>query len=94
LRCRISARKKESLRILGRNGLESGADCGEKGLLRSGFARPQMGLDLAPHLLYGVEVGAVGRKELQSGAARFDEGFRFFVLVGREIVDDNDVAVT
>jgi len=55
-----------------------------------GFA--QMRLELREGLFDRVEVGAVGRKEEQPGAAGFDGGTDGGCLVARQIVHDHHVA--
>jgi hypothetical protein len=91
LRCRISARKKVPLCILGCNRLKSAADRCEESFLGSGFGRAEVSLDFAPHVFNGIEVRTVGWEEFEGRTARFDKGFRFLVLVSGEVVRDNDV---
>ncbi len=51
-----------------------------------------MGLELREGLLDGIEIGRVGRQVAQLGSRRFDELANLVILVGRQIVHDDDVA--
>lgn len=52
----------------------------------------QVRLELGERLLDRVEIGAVGRKEEQRGASRFDGVARGRRLMARQVVHDDDVA--
>ena len=55
------------------------------------FERAQDGLDLAPHLLDGAEVGGIGRQEHDPRAAPADDPCDARALVGGEVVGEDDV---
>lgn len=78
--------------VLGCDALEGAVDGFNEKLVGSGLLAPQRGLDLAPHLFDGIEIGRVGGQELDARADGGDEVDGGLVFVGTEVVHDNDIA--
>lgn len=94
MRVAISTGGKPTFRILGGDRLQGCSDGIEQRFLRSGLGGLQEIFDLRPHLLGGVEVRTIRGKEPHLGPGRFDQFNGFFVLVSREIIQDNNIAWT
>src|SRR5215218_7758773 len=60
-------------------------------LKRPGLGLPQQGLNLREGLLYGVEVGGVGRQQPQLAALLLDQFPDPFALVHGEVVHEDDL---
>lgn len=78
--------------VLGSDALKGTVDSFNEKLVGSGLLTSQGGLDLAPHLFNGIEVGRVGGQELDARADGLDELESGLVFVGAKVVHDDDVA--
>jgi len=56
------------------------------------FGAAQVFFDFAPHVFNWIEIGRVGRKKKDLGADLGDQGQGGLALVGREVVQNEDVA--
>ena len=79
-------------RVLRRNFLKRGVDCRDEGIEGSRLDPAQRRLDLAPHLLDGVEIRGIGGQEADVRPGGADELRDARGAVRQEVVEGDDVA--
>lgn len=78
--------------FLGRVEASDVADCAPEAFNGANSSAPKMSFELCKGHLDGVQIGRVRRQEQEPSSPVFDGLFGFRAFMGREIVEDHDIA--